>query len=164
MDIKKTIIDNKKIIHDFHQTAVVFCQWAEGEPGILQTEYCLAKKYIAKLYLGGLELPDFKIIEKQQSIITEKTSDNVFKRFASLPFQYYWEIYTPITDSPDEPVVGDLCDDLRDIYVDIKNGLVTWDTGNNKDAVVHWKSTFSCHWGDHAVRALRALHLYEIKK
>ncbi len=50
--------------------------------------------------------------------MTEEASELVLKRFSSLPFQYYREIYSPVTEEPKEPVLEDLCDDLIEICID----------------------------------------------
>jgi hypothetical protein len=58
--------------------------------------------------------------------------------------------------------MGDLADDLADIYRDIKPGLRAWDTeeeGYLDEVVFDWKLPhFGSHWGIHAVGAMRALH------
>ena len=68
----------------------------------------------------------------------------------------YWEVYDPREDG--DPVAGDLADDLADIYRDVKNGLVAYKDGQINEAVWDWRFTFSSHWGDHLVDALRAIH------
>ncbi len=157
-------MDYEKIVNDFCKLASDFCLWAEGEPNNEKEEHFLATNYVAKLYLGGLELPICEPIKEHDWIVSKEAAEKVFKRFSSLPFQYYWEIYHPVAVEPEEPVTGDLCDDLRDIYIDIKNGLAIWNKGNNVDAVFHWKNTFGFHWATHAVSALKALHSFEINE
>jgi hypothetical protein len=76
------------------------------------------------------------------------------------PFQYYWEIFEPVTDTPEEAVCGDITDDLGDIYIDVKEGLLAYPL-SEQSAVWHWRTTFGFHWGRHATSALRALHAYD---
>lgn len=76
----------------------------------------------------------------------------------------YWAVFDPSepVDSGEEPIYGDLADDLADIFGDVKPGLRAWATGNNAympSVVNGWKSPlFGSHWGVHAVSAMRALH------
>jgi len=56
------------------------------------------------------------------------------------------------------PVVGDLVDDLADIYRDLVGGVELWKMGRYADAIWAWKFNFQIHWGEHALGALRAIH------
>jgi hypothetical protein len=77
-----------------------------------------------------------------------------------MPFQYYWEILEPVAWEPEKPVVGDLCDDLIDIYSDLREGLNLYDAGNEESAVFYWRLLFRAHWGRHLTSALHALHCF----
>jgi hypothetical protein len=80
-----------------------------------------------------------------------------------LPFQYYWEVFTPtdMDDVDQEPVCGDLFDDFLDIYGDVAEGLWLYDRKHIEAAVFSWSQMFSVHWGRHVVSALHALHSFE---
>jgi len=80
------------------------------------------------------------------------------KRFADLPFQYYRSVFDPHDfDSADEPVTGDLHDDLADIYGDLWNGLQAHRAGQTNAALSIWVSSYFYHWGHHASSALHAI-------
>lgn len=79
-----------------------------------------------------------------------------------MPFQYYSEFFRPIAEPPEEPVTGDLADDLMDIYIDLKNGLRYYDVGRISDAVFEWAFSFGVHWDRHATGALRVLHCWVV--
>ena len=53
----------------------------------------------------------------------------VFTRAGNLPLNYYSEVFNPIPVPAEEPVVGDLADDIADIYGDIERGLKLLDVG-----------------------------------
>lgn len=97
------------------------------------------------------DIPDVPAVQRNAAL----------ERFKDFPFQYYWEIFTPITEEPEEPVCGDIADDFADIYADIKPGLLAYDLGRLPQAVWHWRFAWSIHWGEHATSALRALHSYQ---
>lgn len=63
-------------------------------------------------------------------------------------------------DGADEVDVRNLADDLADIWRDLKAGLVALEVGSVtlSGAYWQWGSSFTSHWGRHAVEAVRALH------
>ena len=71
---------------------------------------------------------------------------------------YYREFFDPNPSLEDEAVMGDVGDDLLDIYRDVKAGLVLMDQRKRVDALWHWAFLHRIHWGRHAVGALFALH------
>ncbi len=156
-------MDYEKVVEKFAELAEDYCKWAEGPASAPSKEHFIATNYVAKLYLAGLELP---MTEAEDDLDAPNVPDDeykkIFKRFGALPFQYYWEIFDPVVEKPEEPVTGDVCDDLADIYRDLKVGLKYWDKGQHQNAVFHWKTSFGFHWGRHATSALHALHCFEI--
>jgi hypothetical protein len=71
---------------------------------------------------------------------------------------WYWEVFDPYHKESDDPVIGDLADDLADIWRELQEGLTFWNAGSTTDAFWHWGFSFSHHWGGHATRALRAIY------
>ena len=72
--------------------------------------------------------------------------------------EHYWMVFDPYDMADHEPVVGDLTDDLLDIYRDLRRGLdILNERDSLGDAVLEWNVHFT-HWGHHAVDALCALH------
>lgn len=117
--------------------------------------------YLSHLYCAALEPPSANPeIESTEDELSNNDYRKIHKRFSSLPFQYYWEVFHPVADAAEQPVAGDLCDDLADIYRDLKDGLMIFDRGNDPLAVFQWAPSFGFHWGRHATGALRALHCY----
>lgn len=149
------------IIAAFADLAVAYCAWAEGN-STPDNEHYRATQFVAKLYLAGLELPVTEAVSNLDapSLSIEEYKE-IHKRFGVLPFQYYWEVFNPQAEPPEEPVAGDICEDLADIYRDLKEGLFYWEKGQKQDAVFCWKFAFGVHWGRHATGALRALHCFE---
>jgi hypothetical protein len=71
---------------------------------------------------------------------------------------HYREMFAPYDFEDAEPVVGDLADDLADIYRDLLRGLAKWRRGEAEEAAWVWQFHFAAHWGEHTTSALRALH------
>ena len=79
---------------------------------------------------------------------------------AQLPLRHYGEVYDPLLMPPEEPVVGDVADDIADIYRDVATGLRLFDAGDEAEALWEWGFLFRIHWGEHASSAIRVLHAY----
>lgn len=77
-----------------------------------------------------------------------------------LDASYYWTIPAlPFEYETPQPFIGDLGDDLVDIWGDLVTGLRSLQGGATADDVLwQWKFDFESHWGQHAVDALRLLH------
>jgi Domain of unknown function (DUF5063) len=70
----------------------------------------------------------------------------------------YWQVFDPCAD--DKAIAGTLADDIADIYRDLKEGLVLWETrqARTEDIVWTWRLLFYSHWGKHAMDALLTIH------
>jgi hypothetical protein len=77
---------------------------------------------------------------------------------------YYRVVFDPDYTLNEEPVMGDIGDDLIDTYKDIRAGLMLYDRGDTKDALWFWSAMHRGHWGHHAVNAISALHCLAISK
>jgi hypothetical protein len=81
-----------------------------------------------------------------------------FRRFGSLPFNFYSECFNPLVVPAEEPVIADFADDLADIWRDVKPGLLLFRAGDR--AAGHWRFHFDVHWGHHATAAMYALQAW----
>jgi len=149
-------------IDRFSSVAREYCQWLEADPGTADKEHRSATCLVAELYAAALTLPSTEPTDIDPPALGSNQRAALLKRLNLFPFQYYWEIFHPLTDAPEEAVCGDVTDDLRDIYVDVKEGLLAY-AQSEQAAVWHWRTTFGFHWGEHATSALRALHAFELK-
>jgi hypothetical protein len=152
-------------IDRFISIARDYCAWLEGSPLAPAQEHFAATQFIADLYGSALKLPgvnsDFLDCSFEDQTVSVEAKRAIVERLKSFPFRYYFEVFHAITDTPEEPVCGDITDDLVDIYADLKEGLMLLDAVDRPRAVFHWRTTFGFHWGRHATSALRALHMYE---
>ncbi len=117
---------------------------------------------LASLYAAGVELPDvdFEAIDDgiDTGSLPQAARDALAERLKEFPMQYYWEVFHAIGPEADQPCLGDVVDDLLDVYGDVREGLVTLDAGHEPLAVWHWRTTLGFHWGRHATSAMKALH------
>ena len=159
-------MDYSDEISEFTRLSREYCDWCESRRsgGERQLHY-EATRHLARLYAAAIELPDVELGEEDEAPdchVPDDLSARVLKSFADLPFQYYREIFDPDADKDEDAVVGDLADDLTDIYIDLKRGLMILETGTETAAVFDWRCSFGFHWGRHATSALRALHCYDL--
>jgi len=71
--------------------------------------------------------------------------------------RFYREIFDPYADASEPEVIGDIIDDLGDIYADLERGLIQWRSGASGEALWEWRFNFETHWAEHATSALRAI-------
>lgn len=145
----------------FAQRAREFITWAEREtfayPAIDARE---ALGLLVRLYESALELPEGEAADEQIESTSREEWKRVYSRAANLPFDHYWEIFDPLTESPDDAVCGSIGDDLADIHRDIKRGLQYYDIGDPAAAAWEWHLNFRAHWGHHASAAIYAFHAW----
>jgi hypothetical protein len=148
----------------FKGAAEQFCAWAETSPDDAADDLYLAMRYVAELYALLLAMPG---ADPDPSVAQEFVDKNdhkpIYARFGRLPLQYYGEVFDTTSVPPEDPTVGDLADDLLDIYTDIKGGLLYFAQGHPEQAVFHWQFTWGIHWGRHATSALRAMHCWRTR-
>jgi hypothetical protein len=77
---------------------------------------------------------------------------------ARLPLRYSEQFDPLAISSTEEPTIGDIADDIADIFRDVRNGLWYFDTGRLPDAAWEWAFGFQSHYGRHAAGAVRILH------
>ena len=152
-------MDFSAAIARFASLAQQYCDWLESEPTSAANEHFMAAQSVAELYAAALSLPGTEPTQHMASV-PESLRAQVLTRLRAFPFQYYWEIFDPVALNPEEPVCGDITDDLGDIYLDLKEGLLLYAL-SEQAAVWHWRTTFGFHWGRHAASALHALHNYD---
>jgi Domain of unknown function (DUF5063) len=117
---------------------------------------------ITRLYLAALELPPpwAEELADQPDAMRVGVEEwrVVHSASARLPLSYYGEVFDPLPFPSEEPVIGDLADDIADIYRDVVSGLREYQAGRRAQAVWEWGFGFRHHWGEHATGAIRALH------
>ena len=158
------------VVH-FVEAARTFCRLVETdapEPDrwMLQILVAVADLYAAAHHLPVPDLDSASIDPEDRFDLTSSEYREVFLRVGRrLGENRYYTYCFDIADlSADQqsPGIGDLADDLADIYRDIKPGLRAWDANVAEyvsDIIFEWKDLlFRTHWGRHAVDALRALH------
>jgi Domain of unknown function (DUF5063) len=144
----------------FEELAVGFCSWCEGASLGAERETAAAV-WLARLHAAALLLPDTE--PDYEDGVDEFLKPQLAQAEKNLkPFVgwYYRVVFDPDPTNTEEPVMGDLGDDLLDIYKDIKAGCLLREQGRSSEALWYWSYMHQLHWGQHAVGALAALHAY----
>jgi hypothetical protein len=121
-----------------------------------------ALKHVTRLYLSALNLPnpDNSAPDRNAERGGGAEFEGVYQAMTRLPLRHYSEVFDPLPVPAESPVVGDLPDDLADIYTEVTAGLRAYEAGDRDTAVWHLGLTFIHHWGEHATSAIRALHCW----
>jgi hypothetical protein len=143
----------------FFGTASEFCRWAEVRPATPDDEVATALSLLSRLYAQALELPPL-FDEEDAPKVSHEEWLVIYKRFGSLPFNYYAEYSEPHCTEDPSPGMGDLADDLADIWRDLKGGLALYNKGNHAAAAWERRESFNIHWARHAAGALYALQCW----
>jgi Domain of unknown function (DUF5063) len=149
-------------LNNFAEIARGFCSWCESS--ILEEEAdTQAASWLCKLYAAALTLPEVNSESSDDlpdipPLLLERTKKNL----AHFNGRYYREYFSPDPTLNDEPVMGDIGDDLLDIYKDIRPSLFLFEQGEATEAVWYWRFLHNIHWGRHAVGAIFALHCLSI--
>jgi hypothetical protein len=146
----------KPQVEAFALAVRAFRDWAFSPPQSPEQEAVAAARHISSLIAMACALG---VDEGEAADFLKPTEgiEHVEAKAATLPVRYYSEIFNTLVIPAEEAVVGDLIDDLGDIYSDIVPGLDLFDSGRYQDAENHWRFWFLHHWGEHATSALRAI-------
>lgn len=145
-------------IATFAGLAHEFCRWCEA-PSLGMDAPTRAAAWIARLHAAALALPDvdcscFEELPEPPAPALRRAQANL----GAFDGWYYREVFDPDPTLDDKPVIGDVGDDLMDIWLDVRQGLIRFDQGQVREALWHWSWLHRIHWGRHAVGALFALH------
>ena len=97
----------------------------------------------------------WKIISEQIAQITNEMTNQLYEWH-----QECWKT-AKLNDNYCAIRASMLWDDLADIYLDLKSGLMYWeiDTEESKiEASWEWRNGFDTHWGTHLARAMQTVH------
>lgn len=134
----------------------------EKEWGIEELK-CLSEQLVEMCVSAG-KLPAIHNCENEE---TQSSADNELQLTRKIrieeAYRYYYALFWPYEgtgdglNEPDNPVMGDLVDDIYDISNDLKTGYEFYDKGMMHQAVFVWRLLFISHWGEHAAQALYAI-------
>lgn len=137
---------------EFYAQADEYCRFIAENVIVTDTVPSLMA-LLMKLYISATNLPE---AEPETMASSSDISETVTIRITEQIPTTYWEIFDPYAD--EDPICGDLIDDLSDIAADLRDGMKEYEAGRFGNAIFVWKFGLNNHWGQHVVDALRALH------
>jgi hypothetical protein len=150
----------------FKEIAEEYCAWVEGrevreDPGVWLAQI------LAEMVHVIYSIPDDGLWDAgagEEDGYEKRYYNEVRASLPKLPFQYYREVFEATDLQSDESSLGELYDDVADIYGDLKEGLFVHEHISPSEAERCWRQSFRYHWGEHATGALRALYWHFRKK
>ena len=144
-------------VETFLEHAIGFCNWCEGE-SLGTNRELMAAVWLARLHAAALLLPE-RGPENEEGLpeLPAVQRTQAERNLASFSGWFYRTVFDPDPDNIDDPVMGDVGDDLLDTYKDVKAGCLLFDRGQQSDALWYWSFMHRIHWSKHAVGALGAL-------
>jgi hypothetical protein len=153
---------------EFTAVATEFCRYAE-HAGEMKGEELLniMQRLLPLLYLKASFLPSLEPVfeDGNEKFVMEADWFRIRSGFRSKlrSADDYLELPDDKTIESDGPVVASLSEDLADIYQDMKNFVLLYQTGTNEvmnDAVWECRINFENYWGYKLVNALKAIHRF----
>jgi len=158
-----------EIVERFTAIATEFC-------GVVDTAATLDRvaflkqvyRLLPKLIDQAISFPDVELSDNENADGEEDVAQNhgAWKaRFALLSeklddWDFYPEVLDPVFDPlrDTEVVLGSLADDLADIHRDLSEALSD-PSMLPQNRIWTWQFSFRTHWGQHAVDALKTIHV-----
>lgn len=142
--------------------SAAFCAWAEARDSTPRDAAHRAVDLLARLVAAASALDRIAGGDPPSDGRPRQSDDYrvAYRRFgAVMPVGYYATI-DPLVVPSGEPTLGDVADDLADIYLELRDGLRAHRAGDTAEAVRRWCFGWRFHWGAHATGALGALRAW----
>lgn len=153
---------------EFVAAANEFCKYAEHGSEINGDELLrILQRILPYLYIKASLLPALSPVfdDKNEKFVTEENwfmiHDSLKEKFGNA--NDFIELFDDKINESDEPVISSLAENMADIYQDLKDFLLLYQTGTNEvmnDAIWECKMNFENIWGQKLVNSLRAIHRF----
>ncbi len=153
---------------EFVAVATEFCKYAEHASEIKGEDMIrIMQRILPLLYLKASLIPEFKpYFEDGNEKFVNESDWNIihdsFKRKLGSANDYL-DISDEKTNEPGSTVVSSLAENFADIYQDLKDFILLYQTGTGEvmnDALWDCRENFENIWGQKIVNALKAIHKY----
>ncbi|MBA4322987.1 MAG: DUF5063 domain-containing protein [Odoribacter sp.] len=167
MDSNSDPVYSRHVV-EFVAVANEYCKYAEHAHEIKGEElFKILQRLLPLLYLKASFLPEFTpyFEDGNEKFVTETDwtgiQDAFKKQFGSA--NDYLEVFDERINESENPVVASLAENMADIYQDLKDFILLYQTGTIEvmnDAVWECRMNFESYWGQKLVNALRAIHKF----
>jgi hypothetical protein len=167
MDKNTDPVYSRNVI-EFVAVANEYCKYAEHAGQIKGDEMLrILQRILPLLYLKASLLPVLEPFfeDGNEKFVTEsdwyRIHDSFREKFGTA--NDYADIHVDRINEPDTVVNSSLAENMSDIYQDIKDFLLLYQTGTQEvmnDAVWECRMNFENIWGQKLVNAMRAIHRF----
>jgi hypothetical protein len=164
-DLKPVYSNN---VIEFVAVANEFCKYMEHAAEIKGIEMLgIMQRILPLLYLKASLLPELEpyFEDGNEKFVTEegwfRIHDILLEKFGTA--NDYLEVFDEKINETDGPVVASLAENMADIYQDLKDFLLLYQTGTQEvmnDAVWECRMSFENYWGQKLTNSLRAIHRF----
>jgi hypothetical protein len=153
---------------EFTAVAAEFCKYAEHASELKGDEMLkILQRLLPLLYLKTSLLPELESFfeDGNEKFITEADWNRIRELFRQLlgTADDYLEIFDEKFDVSEAPVLSSISENMADIYQDMKDFLLLYQTGTHEvmnDAVWECRMNFENIWGQKLVNSMRAIHKF----
>lgn len=167
MDNKKDSVYSRNVV-EFVAVANEFCKYAEQASKLKGDELLkILQRILPLMYLKASLLPSPEPVfeDGNEKFVTEAgwfmINDTLREKFGSA--DAYLELSDEKSTEYDTPVQASIAENMADIYQDIKNFLLLYQTGTDEvmnDALWECRMNFENLWGQKLLSALKAIHKF----
>jgi hypothetical protein len=153
---------------EFVAVANEFCKYAERAAQLKGDELLrIFQRILPLMYIKASLLPQLNpyFEDGNEKFVTESdwmiVNETLKKKFGTA--DDYLEVFDDKSKEADGPVLSSISENMADIYQDIKDFLILYQTGTGEvmnDAIWECRMNFENFWGQKLVNSMRAIHKF----
>lgn len=155
-------------IIEFVAVANEYCKYAEHASQLKGDELLrILQRILPLMYIKASLLPELNPFfeDGNEKFVTESDwtliHDTLRKKFGTA--DDFPEVFDDKSNETDGPVISSISENMADIYQDIKDFLLLYQTGTEEvmnDALWECRMNFENFWGQKLVNSMRAIHKF----
>jgi hypothetical protein len=167
MDTSSDPVYSRNVI-EFVAVANEFCKYTEHASELKGDELLkILQRILPLMYLKASLLPQMTpyFEDGNEKFVTEsdwiRIDDTLKEKFGTA--NDFLEVFDERISDSEGPVISQISENMADIYQDIKDFLLLYQTGTSEvmnDAVWECRTNFESFWGQKLLNALRAIHKF----
>ena len=167
MDTNSDPVYSRNVV-EFVAVANEFCKYAEHASELKGDELLkILQRILPLMYLKASLLPQLDPFfeDGNEKLVTEADwtdiNESLKEKFGTA--NDYLEVFDEKINETEGPVISSISENMADIYQDIKDFLLLYQTGTGEvmnDAVWECRMNFENFWGQKLVNSMRAIHKF----
>ena len=167
MDTNTEPVYSRNVI-EFVAVANEFCKYSEHASELKGDELLkILQRILPLMYLKASLLPQLNpyFEDGNEKFVTESDWIRIHETFKEKfgTANDYLEVFDEKINESEGPVLSSISENMADIYQDMKDFLLLYQTGTNEvmnDAVWECRMNFESFWGQKLVNSMRAIHKF----